>query len=121
MKRRTVGLIAILALGMLTPLTADSQAPAKVSRIGILAAGSFTPERARYLGVFRERLRDLGWIEDRDFTMEIRWAEGRVERLPELTSELVRLQVDMIVTLGGRDPSRATVHQHDPHRHVGDG
>src|SRR5688572_4474219 len=49
------------------------------------------------LKTFREGLRDLGWIEGENITIEFRWAEGRFERLPELANDLVRLNVDVIV------------------------
>jgi putative ABC transport system substrate-binding protein len=49
------------------------------------------------LEAFRQGLRDLGWVEGRNLTMEYRWAEGRFDRLPALAAELVRLNVDVIV------------------------
>ena len=49
------------------------------------------------LRTFREGLRDLGWIEGENITIEFRWAEGRFERLPELANDLVRMNVDVIV------------------------
>jgi putative ABC transport system substrate-binding protein len=45
-----------------------------------------------------QRLRELGWVEDRNVAIEYRWAEGRTERLAELAAEFVRLKVDVIVT-----------------------
>jgi putative ABC transport system substrate-binding protein len=53
------------------------------------------------LQALREALAELGYVEDRNIHIEPRWAEGRVERLPVLAAELVRLGVDIIVTLGG--------------------
>src|SRR5262249_2868002 len=50
------------------------------------------------LGAFVERLRELGWIEDRTIRIEYRWAEGRNDNLAEIAAELVRLNVDVIVT-----------------------
>ena len=48
-----------------------------------------------------QRLRDLGWIEDRTVHIEYRWAEGRDERYAEIAAEFVRLKVDVIVSTGG--------------------
>ena len=47
-----------------------------------------------------QRLRELGWIEGRNVTIEYRWAEGRNERFAEIAAEFVRLKVDVIVTTG---------------------
>jgi putative ABC transport system substrate-binding protein len=108
MMRRAIGLLVTLALTLLaTPPAADAQTPGQVSRIGILASGSSTPRRAPSFEAFRERLRDLGWMEGQNFTMEMRWAEGSEERLPELAADLIRLKVDVIMTVGGTAPTRA--------------
>jgi putative ABC transport system substrate-binding protein len=76
------------------PLTADAQQAAKVPRIGYLAlrAGPAAEDE-----VFKQGLRDLGWIEGQTLGIEYRWAAGRVDRLPALAEELVRLPVDLIV------------------------
>jgi putative ABC transport system substrate-binding protein len=64
--------------------------------VGLPSAGSL-PERPE---AFRAGLRDLGYQEGRNIVIEYRWAEGRYERLPALLAELVRLNVDVIVTHG---------------------
>src|SRR6266498_5757970 len=79
-----------------SPLVARAQPP-KVARIGALYIGladsqSFTKE-------LREGLRELGYIEGQNIAFEFRSAEGKLDRLPELAAELVRLKVDVIVTL----------------------
>jgi putative tryptophan/tyrosine transport system substrate-binding protein len=108
MMRRAIGLLVTLALTLLvTPLAADAQTPGQVSRIGILASGASTPRRAPSFEAFRERLRELGWREGQNFTIEMRWAEGSEERLPELAADLIRLKVDVIMTVGGTAPTRA--------------
>jgi putative ABC transport system substrate-binding protein len=56
--------------------------------------------RARAWDAFRERLRELGYVEGQTVTLETRWADGQVDRLPGLAAELVRLKVDVIVTAG---------------------
>jgi putative tryptophan/tyrosine transport system substrate-binding protein len=81
------------------PFVARAQEATKVYRIGFVglpSAGSL-PERPE---AFRAGLRDLGYQEGRNIVIEYRWAEGRYERLPALFAELVRLNVDVIVTHG---------------------
>ena len=63
------------------------------------------------LEAFRKGLRDLGWVEGRDFAIEARFAEGKPERLPELAAQLVRNRVDIILagsTPGALAAKRAT-------------
>jgi putative ABC transport system substrate-binding protein len=112
MKCTTAGLIVILALGILVaPRASEAQGPAKVRRIGVLMSASAPdPERLRNLEAFRHSLRDLGWVEGQNLAMEIRWAEGGPERLPDLAAELVRLPVDVLVAGGGVAVVRATQH-----------
>jgi len=105
MRRSTVGIILVLALGCLVaPRAAAAQQPAKVYRIGALNVGSATGDTGgaaidRINGL-RYGLLELGYVEGRDFTLEVRWAEGRQERLADMAAELVRLPVDLIVTGG---------------------
>jgi ABC-type uncharacterized transport system substrate-binding protein len=75
-----------------------SQQPVKVRRIGFLAGGSrpVTVNSNPY-GAFPRGMRELGYVEGRDFIMEWRFAEGRFELFPDLAAELVRLNVDVIV------------------------
>ena len=80
------------------PLAAEAQPAGKVYRIGILGNVPLTdPEGARLWGAFIEGLRDLGYAEGQNITIEHRSSEGKNERLPDLAAELVRLQVDVIV------------------------
>jgi putative tryptophan/tyrosine transport system substrate-binding protein len=58
-----------------------------------------SPFGERGLAAFRQGLRDLGYVEGQNMTIEYRWAEGRFERLPDLAAELVRLKVDVIVSV----------------------
>jgi putative ABC transport system substrate-binding protein len=87
-----------LAGGLLAaPLVADAQQPAgKVYRLGYLSVGSGTSTYLRPVEAFRQGLRELGWVEGQNIVIEYRWAEGRVDRLPGLAEELVRLKVDVI-------------------------
>ncbi len=95
---RMIGLALALALGMLAaPLGAGAQAAERVSRIGYLSAASRSD---LFEGAFRQGLRELGYVEGQTVTIEYRFAEGRVDRLPKLAAELVGLKVDLIVTAG---------------------
>jgi hypothetical protein len=79
------------------PLVASAQQPMKVPTIGFLGSG--TPMTAgQWVAAFAQRLRELGWIEDRTIKIDLRWAEGRNDRSVEIASESVRLNVDVIVT-----------------------
>jgi len=80
------------------PLAARAQQPA-MPVIGFLGMASPSTLAAR-LEAFRLGLRDFGYVEGTNITIEYRWAEGRYERLPELAVELVRSNVDLIVTHG---------------------
>ena len=90
-----------LALAILAaPLPAAAQPPAKEFRVGHLFGGGRTPDGLPP-GPFREGLRDLGYVEGRNVTYEARFAEGKLDRLPNLAAELVRVKVDVIVAQGG--------------------
>jgi putative ABC transport system substrate-binding protein len=83
------------------PFAAGADQPAKVFRIGILANLPMTAgEGAVLWGAFIQGLRDLGYVEGRNITIEWRVSEGRYERLPDLAAELVALGVDVIVVPG---------------------
>ncbi len=90
------GLVVALALSILSaPLSSEAQQRGKVPRIGFL--GAATPAAAAHLvDAFRQGLRDLGYVEGQNIATEYRWAEGRLERLPDLAADLVRLKVDVI-------------------------
>ena len=82
------------------PIVAEAQPAAKVSRIGILLAGSRGDNTVEFWGAFRQALRGLGYVEGRNITIEYRFAEGRLDRSFDLASELARLPVDVIVAPG---------------------
>jgi len=89
-------LIVTLALGLLlVPIPATAQQPGKVYRIGVML-GSSVSATAPYVDAFRQGLRELGWVEGKNFALEIRAAEGKYERFPAFAAELVRLKVDVI-------------------------
>ncbi len=97
MLRRHFGRNMVLALAI-GPLLARAQGTRTVRRIGVLSPGP-TLLPSQYQGVWAP-LRDLGWVEGQTLIFERRWAEGRPERLRPLAEELVRLHVEMIVTIG---------------------
>jgi putative ABC transport system substrate-binding protein len=100
-------LLILLVLGvLLVPLVADAQQPAKTPRIGFLAAVSLVALSDR-VEAFRQGLRELGYVEGQTITIEYRSAEGKYDRLPALAAELVRKQVDVIVTAGPPAPDAA--------------
>src|SRR5262245_2368049 len=89
--------LATLSLGMLaTPHAAGAQESGKVPRVGFLGARSRS-DGATYRDAFLQGLRDLGWVETRNIAIEYRFAEGRIDRLPDLAAELVGLKVDVIL------------------------
>src|SRR5689334_22076775 len=95
---RNTALASILFAGaLLAVVTAEAQQPEKVPRIGILIAASTSFYSAR-VEALRQRLRELGYVEGKNIVIDYRFAEGKLERLPDLAAELVRLKVDVIVT-----------------------
>ena len=87
-------------------LHAEAQQPKKVPRIGYLSSFDPASESARAEAI-RLALRELGYIEGQNIATEYRYAEGKLDRLPELAAELVRLKVDIIVVAGGEPDVRA--------------
>ena len=96
MKRREV--ITLLGgAAVAWPLAAYAQLPAKVARIGFLGLTSAASHAPR-LEALRTGLRELGYVEGKNIIIEYRWAEQNYDRLPALAAELVRLNVDIILT-----------------------
>ncbi len=96
----TIGGIVTLILSLLTaPLTSQAQPAAQVPRLGLLIPSSFSAVASR-IEAFRHGLRDLGYVEGRNITLEYRFADGQADRLPTLVAELVRLPVDVLVVDG---------------------
>jgi len=67
----------------------------------VLASGSLETTGGQFVDVFKRRLRDLGYVEGKDVVYEIRWAHGKLERLPALAQELVTLNPDVILSMTG--------------------
>ena len=105
MRQLAVPLIVLALLA--APLAVEAQPPgAKAARIGYLSSQSASGGQAAG-EAFRQGLRDLGYVEGRNLTVEYRWADGNYERLPGLAKELVALGVDLIVSVGGPTAARA--------------
>jgi putative ABC transport system substrate-binding protein len=94
--------VFLLALGAAFGIARDAEAQGqKTVRVGRLSPISAETDVAN-LAAFRGRMRELGWVEGRNFTLVARFADGRATRLPELAAELVRERVDII--LAGSSP-----------------
>ena len=94
-----VGCIVTLTLSLLgVPLAAETLPSAKVARIGYLG-GTTTREQEAYLETFLEGMRALGYVEGQNLVIEYRGAAGQYERFPDLATELVRLQVDVLLAV----------------------
>src|SRR5262245_22183963 len=100
--------ILIYALPVLILTTVQvaeaQQQPTKIPRIGYLLTRSLDPVRSE---VLRQGLRELGYVEGKTIAIEWRSADGKLDHVPALVTELVRLNVDVIVT-GGPVPTRVT-------------
>ncbi len=99
--RLVSAVVLLLLAGGLVGAAAQPQA--NVPRVGYLSPGSPSDlGRQRRLEAFRQGLRDLGYVEGQNITLESRWAEGEYDRYPALVADLVRLKVHVIVAVGGR-------------------
>ncbi len=87
------------------PHAAEAQQSTKIYRIGLLI-GASEAFASPYIEIFRQALRDLGYVEGRNITIELRYADGHYDRLRALAADLVRLKVDIVVT-EGTPPTRA--------------
>jgi putative tryptophan/tyrosine transport system substrate-binding protein len=104
MSKRTF-VLALAAIFLTLSFPARAQQSAKVYRIGFLSARSSSSDSAR-TEVFRQGLRELGYVEGKNIIIVYRYAEGKSEILPDLAAELVRLNMDVILALGV-PPTRA--------------
>jgi len=94
-RREFVALLGSTALAW--PIPARAQQGGKLAAIGLLGSGTAAAQ-SQWTAAFVQRLRELGWTEGRNVTIEYRWAEGRSERFAEFAAEFVRLKVDVILT-----------------------
>ena len=103
--RKWGGLFARVIAFTLCGVAVEAQQPTKIARIGYLATTSLSAISARF-EAFRQGLRELGYVEGKNIVIEVRYAEGKLDRLRELAAELVRLKVDIIIS-GGPAVTRA--------------
>ena len=104
-KARVLSILFVVVL-LAVVVIADAQQPKKVQRIGYLSTNDPAGESARAEGI-RLALRELGYREGQNIAIEYRYAEGKLDRLPELAAELVRLKVDIIVAAGADRTSQS--------------
>lgn len=104
---------AVLLLGAVPPAS-PAQAPKKVWRFGcIVLSGTGA---ARQFAAFKEGLRKLGYVEDKDYVLELRSAQTQVDRMPALAAELVRLGMDLILVGSDPAPPHGHLQLHGRHR-----
>ena len=96
---RKIFYVALSALLLALCIPAEAQQPKKIPRIGVLFPGFPSTDSFRSEALL-EGLQDLGYVDGKTIKIEWRWAEGRVEKLPDLATELVRLNLDLIVVNG---------------------
>ena len=106
MKKTALLSILVVAIQLTVGALAEAQQPKKVPRIGYLLTASASSYAAR-TDAFRQGLRELGYVEAKNILIEYRTAEGKLDRLPALAAELVRLNVEVIVTAGGGGVTRS--------------
>jgi putative tryptophan/tyrosine transport system substrate-binding protein len=92
---RRIGLAVVIAL-VLAPFAAEGQRAGKVPHIGYLSLLSAARDSPN-MEAFRQGLRDLGYVEGKTALIDARYADGKLEMLPNLAAEIVRLNVDVIV------------------------
>jgi putative ABC transport system substrate-binding protein len=104
LKRKvSIWLLATVLLATVSP--AEPQQPKKVARICYL--GNTVTSSETSMKPFQQRLRELGYVEGQNLTIDYRYWEGKVERLPVLAAEFVRLNCDVILTSGSEGPQAA--------------
>src|SRR5262245_39970277 len=95
---RRIGLAVIRVISVLATLSVQAQESIPRTRVGFLGAESASTNQ-HFLDAFRQGLRDQGYVEGQNITLEARWADGRRDRFPELIGELVRLKSSVILAV----------------------
>jgi putative ABC transport system substrate-binding protein len=95
--KKTITFLALCTILSALCSYAAAQQPAKIPRLGYLTGGDSSPNEA-----FAQGLRDIGYFEGKNIAIEVRNADGTMDRLPHLAAELVRLKVNVIVAVGGQ-------------------
>jgi len=99
MRTKTV-VVLLIALALASVHLAEAQQPTKIPRIRYIDGG-FPSTNAARIDAFRQGLREHGYMEGKNIVVEYRHAEGKLDRLPTLLAELLRLKVEVIVAGGG--------------------
>ncbi len=95
-RREFIALLGSATASAAWPLAAGAQTQPKIPRVGFIA-GSSLAATEHTLGAFRKALIELGYVEGQSIALEVRYAEGRMERIPELVAELLDLKMDLLV------------------------
>jgi len=95
MKKQIV-VLSVCAMLFALCVSVEAQQGKRVPRIGYLSSGS-PSTNPDFREAFRQGLQDLGYVEGKNIVIEYKWAEGKLERMPELAEELVQLKVDIIL------------------------
>jgi len=106
MKARISFIATLLCVAFAAPLRVDAQQTAKVPRIGYLS-GATPATGGPFVDSFKQGLRELGYVEGKTYVLEVRYSEGKSERLAELARELVGRKVDVVV--GANDAAIAAI------------
>ena len=109
MTTRRKFVLALVSAALATPFAPLAQQPTKIPRIGFMHPASPEGVGGVHLQAFRAGLRELGYVEGKNIQLEIRWGEGKLERMPALAAELVQLKVDVI--LAATSPSVVAARQ----------
>ncbi len=96
--KKQITFLALSAVLFALSFSASAQQQAKVPKIGWLSPGSVATTR---IELFLREFRKLGYVEGKNIAIETRYAEDKLDRLPGLADELVRLKVDVLLTAGG--------------------
>ncbi|MGE5306112.1 MAG: ABC transporter substrate-binding protein, partial [Alphaproteobacteria bacterium] len=97
--KKKIAMLALCAVLVALRFTAKAQEPPKIWKIGVLVSTSPSSNRARDEAL-RQGLRDLGYVEGQNIVMEYKYAEGKIDRLPQLARELIQQKPDVIVVGG---------------------
>ncbi|HEU4438496.1 MAG TPA: ABC transporter substrate binding protein, partial [Methylomirabilota bacterium] len=96
---KSLARLAAIIVPLLSSAAVEAQAPVRAARIGLLDYGAPSPSGDARWNVLRERRRELGYVEGRNVSFEVRWADGHSDRLSGLATEMVERKVDVIVTV----------------------
>ena len=113
--RLLISIIAASFLGSLQPVQA--QQPAKVPRIGYVSGTGDATNQGPYVEALRQGLRELGYVEGKNFTIEYRGAEGKLDRIPSIVQELVQQSGCPYRSSTWGHPRRQAINQDNPNCH----